>query len=47
MHEFRTPLTLMLGPIEDALDDREDPLDAQQRERITMVQRNGGRVAAR
>ena len=44
MHEFRTPLTLMLGPIEDALDDREDPLDAQQRERITMVQRNGGRV---
>jgi PAS domain S-box-containing protein len=43
-HEFRTPLTLMLGPIEDALDDREDPLDAPQRERIMMVQRNGLRL---
>jgi len=34
----------MLGPIEDALDDREDALGVRQRERITMVERNGLRL---
>ncbi|MCW2778500.1 MAG: histidine kinase [Frankiales bacterium] len=43
-HEFRTPLTLMLGPAEDALADREHPLDALQRERVEIVQRNGERL---
>ncbi|MBR0779672.1 PAS domain S-box protein [Bradyrhizobium diazoefficiens] len=43
-HEFRTPLTLLLGPIEDALGDREQPLGARQRERIDVVQRNALRL---
>jgi signal transduction histidine kinase len=43
-HEFRTPLTLMLGPVEDALADLDEPLELRQRDRITMVQRNGLRL---
>ncbi len=43
-HEFRTPLTLMLSPAEDALSDRDDPLSEQQRQRIEIVQRNGLRL---
>jgi signal transduction histidine kinase len=43
-HEFRTPLTLMLGPAEDALSDRENPLSPHQRQRIEVMQRNGLRL---
>ena len=43
-HEFRTPLTLMLGPAEDALTDPDDPLSLNQRQRIEVIQRNGLRL---
>jgi signal transduction histidine kinase/DNA-binding response OmpR family regulator len=43
-HEFRTPLTLMLGPLEDALADAGHPLEASQRERIALAERNGMRL---
>jgi PAS domain S-box-containing protein len=43
-HEFRTPLTLMLGPLEDAIADDELKLDERQRGRIAMAQRNGLRL---
>lgn len=43
-HEFRTPLTLMLSPTEDALADTVVPLPQKQRERIELVQRNGRRL---
>ncbi len=43
-HEFRTPLTLMLGPLEDALTDATVPLPPQNRDRLTMVRRNALRL---
>ncbi len=43
-HEFRTPLTLMLGPLEDALAETESDLPPQQRERLEIVRRNGLRL---
>jgi len=43
-HEFRTPLTLMLGPIEDGLLDTENPLPPEQRRRLEMIHRNGLRL---
>jgi signal transduction histidine kinase/DNA-binding response OmpR family regulator len=43
-HEFRTPLTLMLGPIEDSLADTEQPLAPHQRERQMLIHRNGLRL---
>lgn len=43
-HEFRTPLTLMLGPAADALGDAEEPLGPRQRDRIALMQRNGLRL---
>ena len=42
-HEFRTPLTLMLGPIEDALADSAG-LPSQQRERLEVAHRNALRL---
>ncbi|WDT74283.1 MAG: ATP-binding protein [Candidatus Manganitrophus sp.] len=43
-HEFRTPLTLMLGPIEEALSDNERPLPPEQRERVDLLHRNALRL---
>ena len=40
-HEFRTPLTLMLGPLEDALAAAEAP---DQRERLNLAHRNALRL---
>jgi PAS domain S-box-containing protein len=41
-HEFRTPLTLMLGPIEDATADSRLPPDLH--DRLTLAQRNATRL---
>jgi PAS domain S-box-containing protein len=44
-HEFRTPLTLMLGPVEDALNDTSAAaLDPVQRQRLDVAQRNSLRL---
>jgi signal transduction histidine kinase/DNA-binding response OmpR family regulator len=43
-HEFRTPLTLLLGPLEDALADAKDPLSDRQRERLEVARRNATRL---
>ncbi|WP_067067306.1 ATP-binding protein [Roseateles chitosanitabidus] len=41
-HEFRTPLTLMLGPLEELL--TAPGLDAPQRDRLALALRNAGRL---
>ncbi|RKH24200.1 response regulator [Corallococcus praedator] len=43
-HEFRTPLALMLGPVEDGLQDAVEPLGPRQLERQRTVHRNGLRL---
>ncbi|MGX4644377.1 ATP-binding protein [Massilia sp. SYSU DXS3249] len=43
-HEFRTPLTLILGPLEDALTDSAEPLGEGQKKRIDVTHRNALRL---
>ena len=40
-HEFRTPLTLMLGPLEDLLDQAELQIEKEQ---LTLIHRNALRL---
>jgi signal transduction histidine kinase/CheY-like chemotaxis protein len=41
-HEFRTPLTLMLGPLEELLEDKK--LDSHQRDQLEATHRNARRL---
>jgi signal transduction histidine kinase/DNA-binding response OmpR family regulator len=43
-HELRTPLTLMLGPAEDMLAQGENALSPQNRENVSILQRNSLRM---
>jgi signal transduction histidine kinase len=43
-HEFRTPLTLMLGPVENLLNEIDGPLTETQRRDLGILQRNAGRL---
>jgi PAS domain S-box-containing protein len=43
-HEFRTPLTLLLAPLEDALTRSEGVLAPADRERLTVAHRNAQRL---
>jgi signal transduction histidine kinase len=43
-HEFRTPLTLMLGPLEDELAERDAVTDPARLERLRTVHRNALRL---
>ncbi len=43
-HEFRTPLTLILGPLDDALAEPDEALGPRQRRRIEVTQRNALRL---
>jgi signal transduction histidine kinase len=43
-HEFRTPLTLLLGPVEDTLEDPQYPLEGVHRQRLQIAHRNALRI---
>ncbi|MEG5066430.1 ATP-binding protein [Microcoleus sp. B3-A4] len=43
-HEFRTPLTLMLAPLEEAIANLDGTIPPQEREQLLLVQRNGMRL---
>jgi signal transduction histidine kinase/PAS domain-containing protein len=43
-HEFRTPLTLMLGPLQDLLSRSQTHLSPTAKEQLDLVSRNGSRL---
>jgi signal transduction histidine kinase/DNA-binding NarL/FixJ family response regulator len=43
-HEFRTPLTLMLGPLQDLLSRSDAHLSGTAKEQLELVNRNGARL---
>src|SRR5262249_23274040 len=43
-HEFRTPLTLMLGPLEEVLSEARDQLGPERHEQLVTVRRNALRL---
>ncbi|MCH8960830.1 MAG: HAMP domain-containing histidine kinase, partial [Bacteroidetes bacterium] len=43
-HEFRTPLTLILGPVDDALDEAYGPLSGTLRRQLYVMRRSGRRL---
>ncbi len=43
-HEFRTPLTLILGPLQDALDGAFGPVDERLQQQHRIMQRNATRL---
>ncbi|MFQ5569295.1 MAG: two-component regulator propeller domain-containing protein [Rhodothermales bacterium] len=43
-HEFRTPLTLILGPVQDAMDGMFGPVDDRLRKQLEVMQRSGLRL---
>ncbi|WP_445248953.1 ATP-binding protein [Microcoleus sp. OTE_8_concoct_300] len=43
-HEFRTPLTLILSPLEETIANLDGTIPPQEREQLLLVQRNGMRL---
>lgn len=43
-HELRTPVTLILGPVEDLLSDKDTPLEPSIRDSLRIVSRNAQRL---